>query len=129
VNDDRFRGVGYLLALLMYVSVMFVVSYLSVSRALLTSFLPWDKLLHFFQYFPVGFLVAMWRMKRRETGSLAGMRIWVLCCVTMLAVLDEGIQFFVVFRDGSVLDMLADVLGGLAGGEVARYVIRIRNTA
>lgn len=76
------------------------------------------KMAHFLEYAVLACLVwwALWRSRQPQVRtwhwSLAG---WVLAVVTAYALLDEFHQTFVPGRQGSLVDVGVDVLGGVAG--------------
>jgi VanZ family protein len=91
-----------------------------------TPFLGADKLFHFSAYFILGFLLQFRgyiysRIYKKTYGSLL---LWPAFAVGALhGILDEIHQIYVPMRDFSCWDMLANVLGLLAGIYVAKKVL------
>mgnify|MGYP000697259071 CR=1 FL=1 len=69
-----------------------------------------DKLIHFAIYLPLGFLLAR---AFRERGARALLYAAALCLAA--ASCDELHQILVPGRSADILDLLADLAGGLAG--------------
>lgn len=117
----------------LYLSLIFFMSHLSADelRALPIRF--WDKLVHFFEYLPVGLMVtglihALWpRMSFQKGVPLA------ICIVAILGGLDEFHQSFIPGREVSVGDATADTLGATIGAFCALLFLRVirrkQNTA
>lgn len=78
-----------------------------------------DKFMHFVAYAILGFFIA--RALGPITGTFSWQRVAVAAALTLLYGLsDEFHQSFVPGRSPSALDLVADALGGLAGGWFAR---------
>ncbi|MCO5144258.1 MAG: VanZ family protein [Oligoflexia bacterium] len=70
-----------------------------------------DKVMHFFAYFILGFLIA----NAYQSGTIKK-RFWVALTVASLyGFSDEVHQYFIPGRDTSFLDWLADTAGAYAG--------------
>lgn len=71
-----------------------------------------DKVVHFFLYGGLSFVMATWIGTHRKTVSTVVLTL-LICCA--YAVLDEGLQAFIPTRDASLGDWIADMVGTLAG--------------
>jgi len=73
-----------------------------------------DKLVHFFEYMPLGFLVsrALFSSKFICLRDVCFIAVVFCACYGLV---DEIHQAFVPGRDSSVFDFLADVFGGCMG--------------
>ncbi|MBU0467789.1 MAG: VanZ family protein [Candidatus Omnitrophica bacterium] len=77
-----------------------------------------DKFAHVFEYIPFGFLVARAFFNTGDLFCKKNFMILSIICSFLYGVSDEYHQLFVVTRDASILDILADTLGGIIGGTV-----------
>ena len=82
-----------------------------------------DKFMHFVAYAILGYLLAR-SIKNSNTGLGLSQVLWVAMIALAYGVSDEFHQSFVVGRDASIGDLLADGLGGLAG---ALLLLRRKN--
>ncbi len=74
-----------------------------------------DKVLHLLEYIPYGFLAA--RALTEGKPPFNGFFLWNVLFLSLLyALSDEFHQSFVIGRDASLLDAVADTLGGISGG-------------
>ena len=79
-----------------------------------SSFPAADKIAHFGFYGVAGFLFVLWR---RETGAgAAAAVIWAAIFAALLGAVDEVHQQWIPGRSMELLDWVADVAGGTAGG-------------
>lgn len=106
----------YLIALGVYLCIVFLLSHVSPGSLAFVRPVFWDKALHFIEYIPIGFLV-MGFLLHSEFRHRA---IWLsvllsALSVTILGGFDEVHQSFVPGRVMSIGDLFADFLGGLAG--------------
>jgi len=73
-----------------------------------------DKMAHFGFYGVAGFLFVLWR---REIGKgAAGAVVWAAIFAALLGAVDEFHQQWIPGRSMDLLDWVADVVGGTAGG-------------
>jgi VanZ family protein len=123
---ERPRATGggvFLIIALVYLATIFAFSHVPGQRL----FLPipiWDKLVHFLEYVPLGFLIAGWLVRRPWSPRT---RLGVVAMVTVIALAlgagDELHQWFVPDRSATVGDAVADGLGGLLGATVGGFVL------
>jgi VanZ family protein len=114
------RGWKYLGAMLGYLVLTILLSYVIPRSPALPSFLLWDKFLHFCQYLPAGLLFGLWLQADDRAHRLWRFAVIALLGVFAAGALDETIQSLFPFRDASLWDLLADVIGGMTGAMVAR---------
>ncbi|OGX07615.1 MAG: hypothetical protein A2Y03_01940 [Omnitrophica WOR_2 bacterium GWF2_38_59] len=74
-----------------------------------------DKLVHLIEYIPFGFLVARAFSSTDNLFCKKNFMILSIICSFLYGVSDEYHQLFVIGRDASVLDILADTFGGFFG--------------
>ena len=87
----------------------------------------WDKLAHFCEYATLAGCYAMLWM-RTEWSKRQWLRVLVVGVLALVyGCTDEFHQSFVEGRDSSVLDLVADLTGGLMGGVVYAEIRRILN--
>jgi VanZ family protein len=86
-----------------------------------------DKVVHFFLYATLGFLVAR-ALGRALTGPTPGLSFRLVALAAALAVVygasDEFHQLFVAGRSAELADLCADAIGGLCGAIAAEWVRR-----
>lgn len=103
--------VRYLLPIVLYAGVIFALSTMPLGAG---NQLPGlDKLVHFVEYAILGALVS--RGLLGYGVSVPRTRVWAVVLSGMYGLSDELHQLMTPFRQGEVLDLLADVLGGLVG--------------
>ena len=80
-----------------------------------------DKVCHFIEYVPLGFLLS--RVFRQTSPTVAWSRVLVLCLIgaTLIGTSDELYQSLIPMKSTSAGDLLADILGGAAGGRIYRF--------
>ena len=78
-----------------------------------------DKVAHFSVYFVLGLLT--WRALLPPRAPKVV--LIALGCIYVFGMLDEIHQAWVPFRDSSVFDWLADVLGSSVGFFLAKYIL------
>ncbi|MBN2343592.1 MAG: VanZ family protein [Deltaproteobacteria bacterium] len=120
------RAWAWITALLIYLVAIFVVSHMTASQLVLIDITVWDKLAHFFEYLPVGFLICGWIHKVWSRSTLLLVAV-AISSVIGLACLDELHQYFVPTRDSSIFDIAADTLGGAVGIGIACVVLKRKN--
>ncbi len=76
---------------------------------------PYDKMLHGFTYTCLGISYALWwKPAAWESKRVFGI-LWVTLICLIFGISDEFHQSFVQGRTASADDLVADVIGGLAG--------------
>ena len=87
----------------------------------------WDKLAHFCEYATLAGCYAMlWT--RNEWSKKQWLRVLVVGGLALAyGCTDEFHQSFVEGRDSSVLDLVADLTGGLIGGTVYALIVKLLN--
>ncbi len=97
-----------------YAAVIFFIS--SIPAHLLPSaFAGADKIFHFFEYLPLGFLVCR-ALIIIGHGHGPGVVFTAILLVIIYALYDEFHQFFVPGREFSFFDMFFDAIGAATGG-------------
>jgi len=109
MNKMQFR-----FALGAYIVGIFILSAIPGTSLPNQLFPQWDKLVHFVEYFILGFLV----VKNVETVKPSMFIVLILAGIG-IAGLDETWQSFQPGRDSSFLDMLADGIGYICGSFLA----------
>ncbi|MBN2803578.1 MAG: VanZ family protein [Deltaproteobacteria bacterium] len=119
-NNSHKWGWIYLIFLFLYLSGVFALSNMS-NPANFVNIKIWDKLAHFLEYTPIGFLLfgfinSFIKQKRFLFVS-------VFISLILLGLFDEFHQSFIPRRDSSLWDVMADTLGGLTG-MIAGYLFK-----
>ena len=116
----------YCLPILVYLALILGLSSMSSFPIRLSPGLHLDKLIHFFEYAILAFLVAraIAAMPRIERGW----SIWIVSSLVVLAVgcADECYQSIVPNRSSELLDLLADGIGGMVGSGLY-LIFRLRD--
>jgi len=89
--------------------------------------ISWDyylerKAAHIFEYTVFAFL--MWRVVRLWTNNVRECLFWTLAWVLWAGVVDEVHQSFVFGRDGRIVDVGIDMMGGVLGTLLAKWFLR-----
>jgi VanZ family protein len=126
VNTKCKGGKGFLffwLPAVFYAAFIFYLSSLSPTRPLPFSFSGSDKIIHFFEYLGLAFL--MIRALHNETRlPLPARFLAAFLLAAAYGVTDEFHQYFVPGRDCSGFDLLADIAGSATGTIVFARTIR-----
>lgn len=109
-----------------YLLGVFLLSHMTNVQLMRFEFNIWDKLAHFVEYLPIGFLVAGLLRVTMKSRTLLFLGSIAVAIVFGFGCLDELHQYFVPTRQASGLDILADVLGGVAGASLAFAFFRVR---
>lgn len=109
MNKKQFRW-----ALAAYIIGIFLLSALPGNTLPNRLFPQWDKLVHFIEYYFLGYLV----VKNFETVKPSVIILLILAGIAISG-LDETWQSFQPGRDSSFLDMLADGIGYICGSFLA----------
>ena len=118
----RWQGVLFLVVMVIYIGAIFAVSHIP-GKHLNFGFRFWDKAAHFVLYMPVGFLAMGWLRYRAWLPSFWPRLVLAVVATLAAGVFDELHQSWVPGRDAELDDVIADVLGGLAGALVATAVL------
>ena len=118
----------FLVALIIYLTLVFVISHMSASSFRLQNQFLWDKSCHFIEYIPVGFLLVGWLIHRRPTkaNGFLFVSLQALAILMLLSAADEMHQSFIPSRHPSFLDAIADTLGGSVGISIGLFLSRRR---
>lgn len=84
-----------------------------------------DKVLHFIEYSPFGFLLAFALVKTLTKSDGLLVLLFVFLGSFIYGLTDEIHQSFVPHRDMSIFDVVADIFGGFGGG-YSYYLINKR---
>ena len=74
-----------------------------------------DKMLHFVAYALLGALFLRAFKTSRIKNNVKLMLILSILCSSLYGISDEIHQYFVPYRDADLMDVLADMLGGIMG--------------
>lgn len=87
----------------------------------------WDKLAHTCEYATLAGCFSMW-WSRQKWSAKVWLRILIVVALTLgYGCTDEFHQTFVEGRDSSVLDLIADTVGGIIGATVYALVCKLLN--
>ena len=108
----------------LFLSYIFIVLYLSAKPGdelgWFSQFQLWkyDKVVHFFEYLGVGFLLinAIKIQPLRETHWK-----YAVCFLLIFPMFDEVLQYFIPTRIPDIMDLIADIFGGLTGAYIRKY--------
>ena len=105
-----------------FLSYIFIVLYLSAKPdyefSWLSQLWKYDKVVHFIEYLGVGFLLinAMKIQPLRRTHWQ-----YAVCFLLIFPMLDEVLQYFTPTRIPDIVDVIADIIGGLTGAYIRKY--------
>ena len=113
INPNKFLRIWFPLAF--YSGIIFYISSLPNIKVPLGVRFS-DKLVHFLEYIPFGFLLAraMWQSKASVSRKV--FLAVVFWGTLAYALSDEFHQSFVAGRESTLADALADTIGGFMGG-------------
>ncbi len=104
--------------------LIFIVSAIPGNELNDFNFFPNDKLIHFTEYAVLGFL-SSWSFIGLESGNMTKLRISsVILLGWVFAFSDEFHQYYVPHRSSDPYDLLADMIGVVAG--LLFYIILVR---
>jgi len=109
------------LAPIVWASLIFLASSFPLPTERIPPFPFFDKIIHFFAYIPLGFLVAQALFFSNSFKKNFIILTLVFCLLYGLS--DEFHQLFVENRQASILDALADFLGSGVGLTVFNFFI------
>tara|TARA_B100000315_G_C14209774_1_gene421487 strand:+ start:111 stop:461 length:351 start_codon:yes stop_codon:yes gene_type:complete len=78
----------------------------------------YDKIVHFFEYFGVGFLLINALKIKPLSKTYWIYAVWFLC---IFPISDELLQYYTPRRIPDIYDVFADIVGGLIGAYIRRY--------
>ena len=116
ILQTKKNGRSFFIALMAYLLLIFVLSHVPGQTWQKLDLNLWDKLVHFFEYMPVGVLLAAWLLSGYLKELKTGFSILILFALIVVAgVGDELHQHFVPGRQTAFGDVIADTLGGSVG--------------
>ena len=115
------RGTGYLVAAVAHLARVTALSAIPGPSWRSLGIVVWDKLVHVAEFAPLGFFVASFVLVRGRSARLRWARALVAATIAagIAGAADELHQWFVPGRSASVLDGVADAVGGAAGAALA----------
>ena len=116
-----FKILKFWFPVVLYSGIIFYISSLPNLRAPVQVQFS-DKLMHILEYTPFGFLLARAFYGTKGRGFFKHVLGWVLVVSFVYGLSDEYHQSFVIGRDSSAADALADALGGLLGGWLLKSI-------
>jgi VanZ family protein len=80
--------------------------------------LHFDKFIHFFEYLILGFLL----INALKNDSIDKKKWnYSILFLLLFPIIDETLQYFTPRRIPSILDGIADILGGVSGAYIRKY--------
>ena len=95
-----------------YLSLLIGNSFFSFANLSIKNLWKYDKLIHFVEYFILGFL--LFNVLFEKSFTKKDLSYYILF-ITLVPVIDESIQFFTPYRIPSLYDLLADYFGVYLG--------------
>ena len=95
-----------------YLSLLIGNSFFSFANLSIKNLWKYDKLIHFVEYFILGFLLFNVLFEKSFTKKDLS---YYMFFITLVPVIDESIQFFTPYRVPSLYDLLADYFGAYLG--------------
>ena len=79
----------------------------------------YDKVVHFIEYLGLGFLLIN-AMKIKPLRK----KYWkyALCFLLIFPMIDEGLQYYTPRRIPDIIDGIFDIIGGLTGAYIRKYL-------
>jgi VanZ family protein len=109
------------LPLIAYAIVIFTFSSFSTLPEQFSEFTFQDKIMHFFEFLVLGWLLLRSARKWRISFTGASLLVAVILIGAVYAASDEFHQYFVPGRDCDIFDWTADTVG-LAAGTITSYI-------
>ena len=107
----------------LFISYIFMVLYLSTkpdnALSLFSQLWKYDKVVHFIEYLGVGFLLIN-AMKIRPLQKTQWK--YILCFLFIFPIIDELLQNYTPNRIPDIYDGIVDIIGGLTGAYIRRYL-------
>lgn len=120
--------IAFALPMWIWIAAIFVVSSIPGPALAAVGITVWDKLAHFFEYAVLGFLAL-----RHQRCAVARSPQSSLVRVALLGVLvgsvDECYQYLIPGRSTDAADLVADVLGALAGAALGLLYLKAAGKA
>lgn len=107
----------------LYSGIIFFVSSLSSVKNPL-EIEHFDKIIHVLEYMPFGFLLTRAFFNTNRRLSQKTLLVYVILTSFLYGLSDEYHQFFVEGRDATVIDALADTIGGMLGVYIYFYFLK-----
>ena len=107
----------------LFLSYIFIVLSLSATSgdkfSWFSQLWKYDKVVHFIEYFGVGFLLIN-AMKIQPIRQ----KHWkyAICFLLIFPMLDEGFQYFTPRRISDIFDVIVDIFGALIGAYIRKYL-------
>jgi len=98
--------------LLFYILVMIYISLKPGDELMFKKIWKYDKVIHFIEYFFLGFLFLN---AMNEKGMNSSSWMITISFILVFPIIDELIQFYTPTRVSDKYDVLADIIGGLFG--------------
>ena len=113
----------YWIWLIGYILFIFFLSSLKISQVQEVNITHLDKILHIIEYSILGYLLIR---TYNATASLNYKKLFLLALLTGFLVggLDEYYQSFLIYRQSSLLDLTADIIGVVMGISLFRKIGR-----
>ena len=95
-----------------YLSLLIANSFFSFANLSIKNLWKYDKIIHFGEYFILGFLLFNVLCEKSFTKKDL---TYYMFFITFIPIIDESIQFFTPYRVPSFYDLLADYFGAYLG--------------
>ena len=79
----------------------------------------YDKIVHFVEYFGLGFLFVNMLMINVLDKR---MKLYIVIFIFLFPILDESLQYFTPMRIADVNDVIVDIIGGILGSYIRVYI-------
>jgi VanZ family protein len=110
---------------LVYAATIFYISSLSLFLEESSSFSGFDKLVHFLEYYPFGWLICRWLLSAERSFLRKHAILLTIVVGISYGLSDEWHQSFVPGRDASLWDALFDATGVAVAAFTYRILMRI----
>ncbi len=111
----------YTLPFVVWVIIMMILSSIPGSGIPEISIIQWDKIAHFTEFTVFTILLGRYLHFKKKTSVLKSVVLILLIGITY-SILDELHQLFIPFRDCSLQDLAADILGVFTGVAGFRFI-------
>lgn len=105
------RGLCYGMPVIVYGGLIFALSSFSELPEAIPSFSEWDGLLHFVEYYGLGWLLMRWLLSKRGRFWRERSRLVAVLGGVLYGLTDEWHQSFVPGREATLVDVFFDGLG------------------
>ena len=79
----------------------------------------YDKIVHFVEYFGLGFLFVNMLMINVLDKR---MKLYIVIFILLFPILDESLQYFTPMRIADFNDVIVDIIGGILGAYIRVYI-------